>query len=550
MILSIAAKAQNLYELKYYDKSDEETFLGLFFFTDEENCMLRCVSANGKNYWEREYFTQFQTDDGEKTIWFLPKEAEENGAIYPSFLLSYNEKGEISDNGTVLFQNWEDDEYEDENIGECEYFREVNIASKDSKYFLQFYDQNEEMYKRIMKAREKITNQNVSANNNSGYSNSDVTMHFLMIAASKDKSIGKSVETDLNLAKKEFSEIANKLKIGFKEQVVSGYNYTRANVDKAISSLNPKPQDIVVFIYSGHGFRYDDDTDAYPRIYISAGGEDVLTKNIEMSTTDIFNKITSKNGRLTIFISDCCNTEAGVKKAEVKSVAFGVRASQSNTDISKLQKLFMEQSGSVRATAAKAGQPALCDASGGFLLTSFISNIKSQVSAISKDAPSWNTILENATRAVEKKTSNQIDEAGREMEPQVVVKSIKVKTATGTSKPSTTQQTPVKPSSQQTTVKPNKNNNKVEESDDDEDEYEDEDSDEEDDDEEEYEDDDDEESDEDDDDEGDYEDEDSDDEDDDDDSDDDDEEDDDEEDDYDDEEDDDEDDYDDEDDDE
>ncbi len=459
MILSMVAKAQNLYELKYYDKDEGETFIGLFFFTDEENCMLRCVSAkaNRNNYWEREYFCQCETDDGEKNLCFLPQKAEEDGVIYPSFILTYNENGEISDNGIVIFQNWEDDEYADDNIGECKYFREVNIAEKDSDYFLQFYSEDEEMYQLIMGARGKITEEevDVTGNTNTDFKDSEVTMHFLVVAATKDENIGKSVETDLKLVRKEFGGIADKLKIKFNEQIISGNNYTRGNVEKAISSLKPGPQDIVVFIYSGHGFRFDDDKDAYPRMFISVDGDDDITENTEMSTTDIFNSITKKNGRLTIFITDCCNSKAGMNRAEVESVAFGTRASQNNTDVKKLHQLFMEQSGTVRATAAKAGQYALCDASGGFLLTSFLNNIKSQTSAMSKDDPSWNRILDNATRAVEKKTSNQIDETGEEQEPQVVVKNVKVKNLAGVTEISNSQ----------TIEKSDRNDNKEESSD-------------------------------------------------------------------------------------
>ena len=81
----------------------------------------------------------------------------------------------------------------------------------------------------------------------------------------------------------------------------------------------------------------------------------------------------------------------------------------------------------------RTGQYALCDKSGGFLLTSFLNNIKAQVSAISKDDPSWERIIENAKKAVAKKTSNQIDEAGNESEPQVVVRAIHINSVNGSS---------------------------------------------------------------------------------------------------------------------
>jgi hypothetical protein len=105
-------------------------------------------------------------------------------------------------------------------------------------------------------------------------------------------------------------------------------------------------------------------------------------------------------------------------------------------DINKLRALFVEESGTIRATAAKPGQYARCDASGGFMLTSILNNIKAQSSALNDNQPSWNTIVENASKAVAKKTSNIIDEAGNTEQPQVVVRSVKVKNSPSSGKTS------------------------------------------------------------------------------------------------------------------
>ena len=42
MIIYVATTmAQSLYEVKYYDIDDKQTYKGLFFYTDDDNCFLR-----------------------------------------------------------------------------------------------------------------------------------------------------------------------------------------------------------------------------------------------------------------------------------------------------------------------------------------------------------------------------------------------------------------------------------------------------------------------------------------------------------------------------
>jgi hypothetical protein len=435
----LAAKSQTLYELRYYDIIDDATYNGLFFFTDEENCFLRCVTdadQRGKvSWWEYNYQCQFDKQNGVNYLYFIPEEKKKkDDPLIPAFCMGYSPKGDFESVTWAIFQDlYEEDDIDDDNMKEVEYFREVDLREKDEDYFLQFYDADEEMFQKIMKARKQLIGQNDNGkpnkpgkpSNNNSVAEGPVTMHLILVAATQDESIGESVMTDANLVKKNFSEIAKKLNIEYKETTIMGSSFKKANIENAVDRLNPGSNDIVVFVYSGHGFRYDDDTDAYPRMYLTYGSD--LSEKTELSTTELYNEIVAKKARLTIFLTDCCNSKAGVTRAEVESVAFGTRGTNNNVDIDKLYDLFIDESGTIRATAAKAGQYALCDASGGFMLTSILNNIKSQTSALANGNPSWQTIIENASKVVAKKTSNQIDEAGNETAPQVVVRAVKVR---------------------------------------------------------------------------------------------------------------------------
>ena len=439
VLMCMAARSQTLYELKYYDIIDEDTYYGLFFFTDEETCTLRCVTEPDKkgnvSAWEYDYHCTYEKQKGINYLYFIPEERKEkDDPLIPTFCMAYSTKGKFEPETYAIFQdlyNEEEEEIDEDNMKEVEYFREIDIRDKNEEYFLQFYDADEEMFKQIMNARKQLVDQDTDdkQNNNNNVSDGSVTMHLLLVAATQDESIGESVMTDVNLVKKNFSGIAQKLGIEYKETTVMGTSFKKSNILNAVERLNPGSNDIVVFVYSGHGFRFDDDKDAYPRMYITYDGD--LNENTEISTTELYKMIVDKKARLTIFLTDCCNSKVGMNRQEVESVAFGTRGTNNNIDIDKLYDLFIDESGTIRATAAKAGQYALCDASGGFMLTSILNNIKAQTSALSKDTPSWQAIIDNASKAVAKKTSNQIDETGEETDPQIVVRAVKVKDLNG-----------------------------------------------------------------------------------------------------------------------
>lgn len=438
VLLCMVAKSQTLYELKYYDIVDDETYKGLFVFTDEENCVLRCVSKPDKsgryNWWEYNYTCVYEKEKGVHYLSFIHEEPEDkNAPIVPEFCMEYTTRGGFQSQTYAVFHDPNAEDDTDDQWEEVEYFREIDIQEKDENYFMQFYDADEEMFQLIMEARDLLISQedkynddkyeddNTDEDGNTADDGS-TTMHLILVGATMDETIGESVVTDVNLVKDNFKEIAKKIGIRYKETVIMGNNFKKANIENTVNRLNVGKNDVVIFVYSGHGFRFDDDTDPYPRMYLAYDGE--VTATTELSTTELYEKITQKNARLTIFLTDCCNSKYGATRAEVESIAFGTRGTSNNTDVDKLYHLFVEESGTVRATAAKAGQYALCDASGGFMLTSIINNIKSLTSALSKDTPSWEAIIENASKVVAKKTSNQIDERGNETAPQYVVRSI------------------------------------------------------------------------------------------------------------------------------
>ncbi|MBL7728097.1 MAG: caspase family protein [Dinghuibacter sp.] len=133
-------------------------------------------------------------------------------------------------------------------------------------------------------------------------------IHLLVVANTNDNIIGPSCKKDMDRMVNLFKDLA--LAIGIAPPVVttiSGADYSKANADKQINALKPDPRDIVVFYYSGHGFRKERDNRKFPYIDLRANPQqdyNVFSLNME----DIYNRIKAKPGRLKLVLSDCCNT--------------------------------------------------------------------------------------------------------------------------------------------------------------------------------------------------------------------------------------------------
>ena len=252
------------------------------------------------------------------------------------------------------------------------------------------------------------------------------TLHLIVAAATNDPDLGESVSNDLKHTTDEFREIAKCLDAEYNEVLITGEDLCRSKLEKAIQDLEAGANDIVAFVYCGHGFRFKDDTDEYPRMLLKHNKK-MLLEGDYMSMTEAYNMLEAKNARLTLVFSDCCNSDIGIPRTEVEDDnAFMRRGNNQKRDLDKLRSLFLDQSGSVRATAAMPGQKAYCTADGGYLITGLLNNIRASTSMNKDNEPSWNQIITNTNSYVMKKARLATDGETDSEAPQVMVRSIKL----------------------------------------------------------------------------------------------------------------------------
>ena len=274
------------------------------------------------------------------------------------------------------------------NLVESKLLKSVELEKNFVKnYFLE----SEDFYKALFDVRTK----NVTA------AGRTVRMHVICVANTNEKVIGASCKNDMNRALLLFNTISEVL--GLDEEpiikTISGDKYSLKAVENEIKKLDPDPNDIVVFYYSGHGFRKDEDKRPYPYIDLRSKTDTarksylVNSKNIE----DIQTEIIKKGARFNLVISDCCNSlvtetnKTGDPISETKDA--GLDFSEDNC-----KTLFLNPTPqSILITAAKEKQLATSNNTfGGFFSYFFKAAVEDHLSPLKKNI-TWQQIIDQAS---------------------------------------------------------------------------------------------------------------------------------------------------------
>ncbi|MEP7254726.1 MAG: caspase family protein [Ferruginibacter sp.] len=224
-----------------------------------------------------------------------------------------------------------------------------------------------------------------------------VKMHLLIVANTFDEHIGKACAKDMKRAIKFFRDIKDFLGIQFEYDTISGKKYNLSEVEKAIEKLrSAAPNDIIVFYYSGHGFRQNGDNRRPPYIDLRPNYDENPNNLNSKSLADIFQVISDMPARFKLILSDCCNDLS--KTYSVKTKAPSITKGFSLTgNIQNGAELFLNAARtSILATGANPGQRSICnDDFGGFFSYNFLNSIENQLS-FATTGPSWDKIIEEA----------------------------------------------------------------------------------------------------------------------------------------------------------
>lgn len=431
---AVKVSAQNFYEIKFSDQQGNQ-YTGFMVYMSESESYVRMAYYNNGQYRVVNVDYTAKTgslDDG--THYFVMYGSN------PKFITDYN-RGE-SYNPDCFVWLWsnttdyglpyvsDDPNFTEESFKQVDSYIELDPHSFTSEYLNQFYATDEPDYLALMSmvndSYNSYTNNDVNYNdenyNNQNTTNNsgETTIHLIIAANTAITDIGASCEKDKQRMISEMDAVADALGIGLKKYIIDDKNLTKDYVVNTIENVSPGSNDVIIFFYTGHGFRWSNQTDPYSNMDFRYNPYTQISNETCMTLSEVNNKLTLKGARLTISLADCCNSDIGVNARS--SEKFLTSRSDPNYDEKKLARLFLHARGSIISCAASPGEVSWCNESeGGFFMFSFFQALHEEVGYLDNN-PTWEDILDNAKKYANYKTTSGCNGCTA----QNAVKSVKV----------------------------------------------------------------------------------------------------------------------------
>ncbi|MEO7983750.1 MAG: caspase family protein [Bacteroidota bacterium] len=227
--------------------------------------------------------------------------------------------------------------------------------------------------------------------------NNKPVLYLISVINSMDEDISENCIGDGKNVSEFFQNVASTLDTRFSEKKITGINFTITAVRTAIKNLHPGKDDIVVFFYSGHGFRWKGDLEyPFPQLGLYYGTPPSWNHMgaFSINMEDIFRDLQGKGARLNLIMSDCCNTIVNRRRSEIKDTVQSTAVPGYNDmNVRTAMSLFLQAKGSMLISAAEKGQAANCSTSfNGFFTTSLINTLRKDMK-ITGPAPQWIDIV-------------------------------------------------------------------------------------------------------------------------------------------------------------
>lgn len=223
-------------------------------------------------------------------------------------------------------------------------------------------------------------------------------IYLLIVANTGDSAIGIPCKNSMNLIEETFTNIAENIGLKIQVKKIFGEKYSKANVEKEISSLKPiiTPNDVMIFYYVGHGFRKTKDNRPFPYIDLRANPKEKVLAQA-MNAEDVFAKIKPLNARLNLLMTDCCNSYIDAP-VPIVSADPRPRASGKILNIEKCRALFLNPKRmTLQLAAADIGQYASCNVElGAFFSFYFKAAMENALSDVKTTTPSWYQVIDEA----------------------------------------------------------------------------------------------------------------------------------------------------------
>ncbi len=401
LVCYIGSYSQSLYEMKFTDKNKVEYTGLLVYFNESKGYMRIAYTTNNVYNVVNVDYTSVAGKLGDNISYFFmkgssPKFITDHAAdarYNPDYFIWTWKNGEAQ----KLPYTTDDSSFQVGNMLPVTSFIQLKTTEITDTYLRYFFGSNEIEYISLKKMC-GITDLKDPVVTNNG-----ITLHFVIVANTLIGDIGKSCNTDKDRLEYEFSSIADALQIGFKKYEVYGENFNKYNVNTILNSVAVSPNDIVIFVYRGHGFRWSDQKDSWPMLDLRTSFYNPINDNSSINLGTVYTSLVGKGARLNIILGDCCNSDVGISKMTANN--FLNPQADNKPDVGKLRRLFISAKGNILSAAAKPGEVSWANDFGGFFTISFLQAMKEQISYLTYGTPDWQQIINYTIQLAKDKTS-------------------------------------------------------------------------------------------------------------------------------------------------
>ncbi|MBK5269595.1 MAG: caspase family protein [Bacteroidia bacterium] len=403
LLVGLSAHSQSLFEIKFTDKQKVQ-YTGFLVFFNETNAYMRIAynldsvynvvnvtytSKNGIN----KQGTKYSMLKGYNPVFITTNTT--NRSYNPDYFMWF------FNNAT---QKWgtpyttDDSLLNPNNYVHVDSYTQLEPKNINDQYLRRYFGNYESEYFSLKKMC-GLTLTDV----NPVVANKLYQFHLVIIANTLDPTIGAGCAADETNLKNEFRQISDALGFTFQQYIVDGSAFSKEKVLATLNSLSPGNNDIVVFIYRGHGFRWKNQTSDWPRMDLRTSAYDSITDSHSMNLAEVYSLLKSKGARLNIILGDCCNSE--VNAAPVTTSNYLNFQFDNNSDISKLKDLFLKSNGIILSSAAQKGEVSWVTSQGGLYSMSFLQALREDVSYLSTEECKWDNIITKTIKLARSKST-------------------------------------------------------------------------------------------------------------------------------------------------
>ena len=231
----------------------------------------------------------------------------------------------------------------------------------------------------------------------------------IIFADTNDDKIGIGAQVSHDNYLSLFTTIATAVESTNSPDAISktGYECNKSNLISVLNNLQITPNDIVIFVYAGHGARGLKDWSNFPQIcFAKPEGKKYRNPEEFYPLENVRNIIMQKNPRFCLVIGDCCNSESPSlsTKEKIEPAFMGIQDIPTNDGMKVIRNLIMNKYGSVMLTASIKGEYGWCynstnpQYSGMFLEHNF-NYILQKVKDNKKSYTNWEELLKDTRSA-------------------------------------------------------------------------------------------------------------------------------------------------------